>query len=87
MHPDYFTEKKARLFARLGVEVINRSTDLVLVFVNGTHTNLANTLRKVPVINNNIAAINFMKDAQRVPGNIASNWLETPISTNSAIGG
>jgi inosine-uridine nucleoside N-ribohydrolase len=87
LYPDYFTKKKARLFARLGVEVINRSTDPVLVFINGTHTYLANTLRNVPVIKNNIAAINFMKDAQRMPGNIASNWLETPISTNPAIGG
>ena len=60
--------------AELIVETLSRATEPVLVFVSGTHTNLAEALRLDPSIADRILAVHIMGGAVHVPGNIESAW-------------
>lgn len=62
--------------AQLIVETINSSSQPVMVFVSGNHTNLAEALRLDPNIVENISAVNVMGGSIHVPGNIKSDWPE-----------
>jgi len=62
--------------ADLIIEVLNESPSPVTLFVSGTHTNLAEALRKDPGIKNKIASVHLMGGALYVPGNIESEWPE-----------
>lgn len=58
------------------LDVLNQAPEPVLVFVSGTHTNLAEALSLDPGIAGNISSIAVMGGAIHVPGNIASDWPE-----------
>jgi len=60
------------------IDVVNQAFDRGLIFVSGTHTNLALALRKEPRIGRKIDAVHIMGGALRVPGNIASDWPDNP---------
>jgi pyrimidine-specific ribonucleoside hydrolase len=60
--------------AALIVDTIHAAPDPVLVFISGTHTNLAQALRLDPRIRGKIAALHVMGGAVYVPGNIAVEW-------------
>jgi hypothetical protein len=60
--------------AELIVETINNSTQPVIVFVSGTHTNLAEALRLDPGIVEHIREVYIMGGSIHVPGNIKSDW-------------
>jgi purine nucleosidase/pyrimidine-specific ribonucleoside hydrolase len=60
--------------AELIVETINNSTHPVMVFVSGTHTNLADALRLEPGIVEHIREVYIMGGSIHVPGNIKSDW-------------
>jgi len=62
--------------AALIVETINNSTQPVMVFVSGNHTNLAEALRLDPGIAENIREVRIMGGSIDVPGNIHSDWPE-----------
>ena len=62
--------------AELIVDTINSSDQPVMVFVSGTHTNLAEALRLDPGIAGNILGVQVMGGAIHVPGNIKSDWPE-----------
>jgi purine nucleosidase/pyrimidine-specific ribonucleoside hydrolase len=62
--------------AELIVETINSSSQPVMVFVSGNHTNLAEALRLDPNIVENISAVNVMGGSIHVPGNIKNDWPE-----------
>lgn len=58
------------------VEILNSSTDPMIVFVSGTHTNLAEALRLDPGISEKILGVYMMGGSIYVPGNIESDWPE-----------
>lgn len=58
------------------VETLSTSTDPVMVFVSGTHTNLAGALRLDPGIQENILGVYVMGGSIYVEGNIESDWPE-----------
>ena len=60
--------------AALIVETINNSSEPVVVFVSGTHTNLAEALRLNPGIVENIRDVYIMGGSIYIPGNIKSDW-------------
>jgi inosine-uridine nucleoside N-ribohydrolase len=60
--------------AELMIETIARSTQPVVVFVSGSHTNLAEALRMDPSITDNIQDVFIMGGAIHVAGNIESDW-------------
>jgi purine nucleosidase/pyrimidine-specific ribonucleoside hydrolase len=60
--------------AQLIVDVVHQSSQPVLVFVSGLHTNLAEALRLDPGIAENIRWAQVMGGAVYVPGNIESDW-------------
>jgi len=60
--------------AELIVDTINSSPDPVLIFVSGTHTNLAEALRLTPGITQNIRDVFIMGGSVYVTGNIMSDW-------------
>ena len=60
--------------AELIVEIINNSPQLVMLFVSGTHTNLAEALRLDPGIAGNIRDVYIMGGSVYVEGNIKSAW-------------
>lgn len=62
--------------AELIVETIHNSPRPVMVFVSGTHTNLAEALRLDPGIVENIREVQIMGGSIHVPGNIKSDWPE-----------
>lgn len=62
--------------AQLIVDVINRSSQPVMIFVGGTHTNLAEALRLNPEIVKKIRSVHIMGGAIHVAGNIKSDWPE-----------
>lgn len=62
--------------ATLIVETINNSTQPVMVFISGTHTNLAEALRLDPSIAEHIRDVYIMGGSIDVPGNIKSDWPE-----------
>jgi purine nucleosidase/pyrimidine-specific ribonucleoside hydrolase len=56
------------------VDTINNSTQPLMVFVSGTHTNLAEALRLDPGIVGHIREVQIMGGSIHVPGNITSDW-------------
>jgi inosine-uridine nucleoside N-ribohydrolase len=60
--------------ADLIVETLSRSSQPMLVFLSGTHTNLAEALRLDPGIADRILGIHIMGGAVHVGGNIGSDW-------------
>ncbi|MBN2557088.1 MAG: nucleoside hydrolase, partial [Anaerolineales bacterium] len=58
------------------LEVLTQASEPVLMFVTGTHTNLAEALALEPGIVDNIRSVAIMGGAINVPGNIASDWPE-----------
>jgi purine nucleosidase/pyrimidine-specific ribonucleoside hydrolase len=62
--------------AELIVETLNSSTQPVMIFVSGNHTNLAEALRLDPGIADHIREVRIMGGSIYVPGNIESDWPE-----------
>jgi purine nucleosidase/pyrimidine-specific ribonucleoside hydrolase len=62
--------------AELIVDTLTNSTTPVMVFVSGSHTNLAEALRLEPGIATKIRGVHIMGGAVRIPGNIHSDWPE-----------
>jgi purine nucleosidase/pyrimidine-specific ribonucleoside hydrolase len=62
--------------AELIVETLSSSTDPMMVFVSGTHTNLAEALRLDPDIGGHILGVYVMGGSIYVEGNIESDWPE-----------
>jgi purine nucleosidase/pyrimidine-specific ribonucleoside hydrolase len=62
--------------AQLIVDILNVSTQPVMVFLSGTHTNLAEALRLEPGIAAHIRNVYIMGGSMYVPGNIHSDWSE-----------
>ena len=60
--------------ARLIVDTITQSSQPVVVFLSGTHTNLAEALRLQPGIIDKIQDVYVMGGSIHVPGNIKSDW-------------
>ncbi len=60
--------------AELIVETLNNSTQPVMVFVSGNHTNLAEALRLDPSIAEHIREVHIMGGSIYAPGNIESDW-------------
>jgi purine nucleosidase/pyrimidine-specific ribonucleoside hydrolase len=60
--------------AQLIVDIINNSPQPVLLFISGTHTNLAEALRIDPGITENIRDVYIMGGSIYVQGNIQSDW-------------
>jgi inosine-uridine nucleoside N-ribohydrolase len=60
--------------AELIVETLNHSTSPMMVFVSGTHTNLAEALRLDPGIPDHIRDVYVMGGSINVPGNIENEW-------------
>jgi pyrimidine-specific ribonucleoside hydrolase len=60
--------------SELIVETLNSSTQPVMVFVSGNHTNLAEALRLDPSIVEHIRDVYIMGGSIYVPGNIESDW-------------
>jgi len=58
------------------VKTIYNSTQPVMVFVSGNHTNLAEALRLDPGIVEHIRDVYIMGGSIYVPGNIKSDWPE-----------
>jgi len=62
--------------SQLFIETLSQSTEPILVFVSGTHTNLAEALRIDPNIRENIRGVYVMGGNIYVPGNIENDWPE-----------
>jgi purine nucleosidase/pyrimidine-specific ribonucleoside hydrolase len=62
--------------AQLIVDTVNQADQPVIVFVSGSHTNLAEALRLDPGIVDGIRRVVIMGGALEVPGNIAAEWSE-----------
>jgi pyrimidine-specific ribonucleoside hydrolase len=60
--------------AGLIVETLSQATRPVMMFVSGTHTNLAEALRLDPSIGEHIRGIYVMGGSVYIPGNIESEW-------------
>jgi pyrimidine-specific ribonucleoside hydrolase len=60
--------------AELIVDTINRSPQPVMLFISGTHTNLAEALNLDPGISENIRDVYIMGGSVYEPGNIHSDW-------------
>jgi len=60
--------------AALIVRTLSEATRPMLVFLSGTHTNLAEALRLEPSIGDKVLGIYVMGGAVQVPGNIESDW-------------
>jgi len=56
------------------LEILSNSTEPVMIFVSGTHTNLAEVLRMEPNIMQKISRVIVMGGAVHVPGNIQQDW-------------
>jgi pyrimidine-specific ribonucleoside hydrolase len=62
--------------SELIVETLSSATLPTMVFVSGTHTNLAEALRLDPGIGDKIRGVYVMGGSIYVPGNIESDWPE-----------
>jgi pyrimidine-specific ribonucleoside hydrolase len=60
--------------SELIVETLSTSTLPTMVFISGTHTNLADALRLDPGIGDKIRGVYVMGGSIHVPGNIESDW-------------
>ena len=67
--------------AELIAGTVSRSTQPVVLFVSGTHTNLAEALRLDPDIAGQIRDVYIMGGSLYQPGNIKSDWPEIDNST------
>ncbi|MCK5506874.1 MAG: nucleoside hydrolase [Thermodesulfovibrionia bacterium] len=67
---------EVRPASELIVETLYDSTEPMMVFVSGTHTNLAEALRLDPGIGDHIRGVYVMGGSIYVPGNIQSDWPE-----------
>jgi len=67
---------KPRPATELIIETLSKSTNPVMVFISGPHTNLAEALRIDPDIRENILRVYMMGGSLYVPGNIESDWPE-----------
>jgi len=74
--PPTTVQPEASSTAELIVEIVNSSAQPLLVFISGTHTNLAEALRLDPGIVDNIRNVYIMGGSVYVPGNIKSDWPE-----------
>ena len=73
--PEVEAEQIPAPAARLIVDVVNRSSGPVTIFVSGNHTNLAEALRLDPRIAAKIRVVEGMGGALQVPGNVRSQTL------------
>jgi inosine-uridine nucleoside N-ribohydrolase len=62
--------------AELMIEVIKQSSQPVVIFVSGSHSNLAEALRRDASIKQNIRDVYIMGGSVNMPGNIESDWPE-----------
>ena len=67
--------------AELMVKTLSASTQPMIVFVSGSHTNLAEALRLDPGIKGHIRSVNMMGGSIHVPGNIEKDWPAIKNST------
>ena len=67
--------------AELMRKVISESSQPVVIFISGSHTNLADAIRLEPAISQKIRAIYSMGGAVRVGGNIHSDFSEIDNTT------
>lgn len=74
--PQAATTSEPRPAPELFVETLNSSTDPMMVFVSGPHTNLAEALRLDPGIGEHILGVYLMGGSVYVSGNIESDWPE-----------
>lgn len=58
------------------LETLSESDEPMMVFISGTHTNLAEALRIDPEIAQKISSVYVMGGSIYVPGNIESDWPE-----------
>lgn len=58
------------------LETLSESTEPMMVFISGTHTNIAEVLRIDPEIDEKISGVYVMGGSIYVPGNIESDWPE-----------
>jgi inosine-uridine nucleoside N-ribohydrolase len=72
--PEVTINQEPRSAAELIIETINKSPQPVMVFVSGTHTNLAEAFRLDPSIKGHIREVQIMGGSIHVPGNIKSDW-------------
>lgn len=72
--PETSASIKPQPAAQLIVDTISGSSQPVGIFVSGTHTNLAEALRKDPGIAGKIQAVYIMGGSIYKPGNIQSDW-------------
>ncbi|MCJ7694804.1 MAG: nucleoside hydrolase [Anaerolineaceae bacterium] len=72
--PETHIQRELFPAAELIVETLNNSTQPIMVFVIGNHTNLAEALRLDPGISDHIREIQIMGGSIHVPGNIKSDW-------------
>lgn len=74
--PEVSAAAAPRPAVELIAETIIGAEKPVTVFVSGSHTNLAEALRKYPAIAGNIRDVVIMGGSIEVPGNIHSAWPE-----------
>jgi len=70
------TASEPRPATELIIETLTYSTDPMMVFISGTHTNLAEAFLIDPDIRENILGVYIMGGSIYVPGNIESDWPE-----------
>lgn len=68
------TSTEAHQAAELIVETLTNSISPMMIFISGTHTNLAEALRLDPSIKEHIAGVYVMGGSIYIPGNIESDW-------------
>jgi len=57
-------------------DTLSASDEPMLIFISGTHTNLAEALRLDPTLGNHISGLYVMGGSLYVPGNIEHDWPE-----------
>jgi pyrimidine-specific ribonucleoside hydrolase len=62
--------------AEIIIETLTQSTEPMVIFISGSHTNLAEVLRINPDIREKISRVYVMGGSIYVPGNIESDWPE-----------
>jgi inosine-uridine nucleoside N-ribohydrolase len=72
--PQTPTPSGPRQAAELIVETLSNSTYPIMIFVSGTHTNLAEAMRLDPSISEHIGGVYVMGGSIYGPGNIESDW-------------
>jgi len=72
--PENSAAQKPIPAVQLIVETVKNSPQPVMIFISGSHTNLAEALRLDPSIVGNIRSVYIMGGAVNVPGNIHSDW-------------